>query len=514
MDSKNDKPSDFSTHEGKPLDKKDSLSLLNGLVSLGASHITNGYPCKPIPDNDGSGSENGYTTPKKRRASRNSLKGVENVSVPPEKTMQQGSTAPPRQGMGPPSPEPNTKLRPGAKADVSAGTGRAGEPQRKNSDGKASVASGKKFEDRPGKAKFAASSAATSVTAKEDSWTLFKPPPVFPVDNSSAKIVPKISYASKVKENLNKAAQAGSDALPPQESGRPSLVPMSALKTITSASFTNGPVSVSGEGNGCLPAGPLLSTAASTVPLIHPHQGGENVATSPDNDSSTTATPVAATGEPRKSSLFVYPTAPTNMQPALPSAHQVDTPPATTQTNQKALGDIFQNQWGLSFINEPNAGPDGGEGKAEPAGEMTLQGQRLKDCGTAPPLQERPPLPGAHKVERRTSPLPYSSVSKACPSAVSVGGGRAQTHSIGPDPPKGQTGSLSAIAFASSKDPSADPPQASLANPVVALVKEQSKGFNRRCSWGSFDLKAAVDYHTKDPKRVIIYDETKDRPDQ
>ncbi|RXM92444.1 Nuclear fragile X mental retardation-interacting protein 2 [Acipenser ruthenus] len=31
------------------------------------------------------------------------------------------------------------------------------------------------------------------------SWTLFKPPPAFPVDNSSAKTVPKISYASKVK---------------------------------------------------------------------------------------------------------------------------------------------------------------------------------------------------------------------------------------------------------------------------------------------------------------------------
>lgn len=38
-------------------------------------------------------------------------------------------------------------------------------------------------------------------------WTLFKLPPVFPVYNYSAKIVLKIRYASKIKENLNKTTE-------------------------------------------------------------------------------------------------------------------------------------------------------------------------------------------------------------------------------------------------------------------------------------------------------------------
>ncbi|XP_043540361.1 nuclear fragile X mental retardation-interacting protein 2 [Chiloscyllium plagiosum] len=33
-------------------------------------------------------------------------------------------------------------------------------------------------------------------------WTLFKPPATFPVGSSTARILPRISYASKVKENL------------------------------------------------------------------------------------------------------------------------------------------------------------------------------------------------------------------------------------------------------------------------------------------------------------------------
>ncbi|XP_061104334.1 FMR1-interacting protein NUFIP2-like isoform X2 [Conger conger] len=527
MDSKNDKPLDFSPHGGKPFDKKDSLSLLNGIVSLSASHITNGYPCKSVLDNDGSGSENGYTTPKRRKARHSSIKSAENVSVQQEKTMQQGSAASHRQDVGPLSPEPEKLAsprldsgRPCAKAEACTGVTRAGELQHKNSEGKATGTPSKKFEDRPGKPRLAA-----SVTTKEDSWTLFKPPPVFPVDNSSAKIVPKISYASKVKENLNKAAQARGDTPPPQEPGRLSLVPMSALKTMTSPSFMNGPIS--GEGNGCLPAEPLFTTAASTVPLASPLSGGENVASSPDNDSSTTTTPVAATGEPRKSSLFVYPLTPTNMQLALPSACQVDTPAA--QTNQKALGDIFRNQWGLSFINEPNAGP---ESKAGNAAEVTFQGRcpvatATQDSSSSPSIWKPPPFSASPEVDKRTSPLPISSVLKICPPEVPVSGGGSQTHPLGQDTLRGEIGSLSAIVFASSKDPSAEPPQACQTNSALALVKEQSqcKGFDRRCSRGSFDLKAAVVYHTKeieyilnlqkqDPKRVIMYDETKDRPDQ
>ncbi|CAH2308022.1 nuclear fragile X mental retardation-interacting 2-like [Pelobates cultripes] len=45
------------------------------------------------------------------------------------------------------------------------------------------------------------------------SWLLFKPLPVFPVDSSSARTLPKISYASKVKENLDGKGLVPSSAL-------------------------------------------------------------------------------------------------------------------------------------------------------------------------------------------------------------------------------------------------------------------------------------------------------------
>ncbi|CAB1421954.1 unnamed protein product [Pleuronectes platessa] len=187
---------------------------MNGVVNCGL--ITNGYSTK---DNDGSGSEGGYTTPKKRKARCNNAKNTDNVIKDEERDMQQGDTT---QESGELDFETTEKgvtsrldgFRAAHKVEAQSAARRAavseasvGESQRKNSDGKTVGTFGKKSEDRH-KAKL-------SSPSKEDSWTLFKPPPVFPVDNSSAKIVPKISYASKVKENLNKVAQGGGEALPP-----------------------------------------------------------------------------------------------------------------------------------------------------------------------------------------------------------------------------------------------------------------------------------------------------------
>jgi hypothetical protein len=60
----------------------------------------------------------------------------------------------------------------------------------------------------------------------------------------------------------------------------------------------------------------------------------------------------SAAVEQIQSSLFIYPS---NMQTVLLSTAQVDLP---SQTDQRNLGDIFQNQWGFSLINEPRAGPE------------------------------------------------------------------------------------------------------------------------------------------------------------
>ncbi|MBN3299781.1 NUFP2 protein, partial [Amia calva] len=522
MDSKNDKPLDFKSREGKSMDKKESVMILNGVVALNAGYITNGFPIKPVPDNDGSGSESGYTTPKKRKARRSSVRSLENVTVLPEKAMQQGA----------PGPKPESELfnvelaekvasmrldgpKAVAKADPLSGAARAkavplvaaggagavpvgltGELQRKNSDSKAAGTAGKKFDERPGKAKLA----TASTSSKEDSWTLFKPPPVFPVDNSSAKIVPKISYASKVKENLNKAAQATGEPQYTQVPARLSQVPMSAMKTVSAASFTNGPVS--GDASACSLAGALFVSAASTVPPGSSLTGGENVASSPDNSSGNAPTPSAVTGEQRKSNLFVYPLTPSNMQPGLPSAHAVAL--SAVQTHQKALGEIFQNQWGLSFINEPSVGPEGAPGRSAVEGKMaevTFQGECTAALTSEALLlgRERPLFPKAYELDKRTSPQSLGSVLKVCSPAtfVSEGGTPLQPHEL--DLQKGEAGTLGAIVFASSKDLGAESPQASPTNPVMAEAKEhgQPKGFDRRCSLGSFDLKAAVIYHTK-----------------
>uniref|UniRef100_A0A8C1PFF0 Nuclear FMR1 interacting protein 2 n=1 Tax=Cyprinus carpio TaxID=7962 RepID=A0A8C1PFF0_CYPCA len=498
MDFKNDKSSELNTLEGK----KEALATLNGVVSLNSVPLANGYPSKPGADNDGSGSESGYTTPKKRRAQRNG-KAADNVTASAQgKAMQQGG----KQDHGPVAPDSASGSqvesgRAGSKAELHL---KAKEPtasatppplpvaelQRKNSDSKVA---GKRFEDRSSKVKVATST-------KEDSWTLFKPPPVFPVDNSSAKIVPKISYASKVKENLNKTAQAGGEALTPapQVPGRPPQVPMSAVKTITSASFSNGPLL--GEGNGCpLPgphfsAGPLLATpTVATENVASPSGSG----TSAIGSSTTTSM-----AEPRKPSLFVYP----DMQLSLPSGRQADPPAAPT--NQKSLGDIFQNQWGLSFINEPSAGPENmacrSNGKEVPV-EVSFQGGCPATVATqtssTSQRPDQPPFPTAHEPEKRTN---AQNLSRGVSGGATAASGAVPETSAQRD----ETRVYGAIEFcSSSKDICAELPPTSPAAPKVALAKDQghTKGFDRRSSWGSFDLKAAVIYHTKGNFKCFNY---------
>uniref|UniRef100_A0A3B4YAN7 Nuclear FMR1 interacting protein 2 n=1 Tax=Seriola lalandi dorsalis TaxID=1841481 RepID=A0A3B4YAN7_SERLL len=479
MDLKNDKEKalDLNHHEGQPLDKKDSVLLQNGVVNCGL--ITNGYSSK---DNDGSGSEGGYTTPKKRKARCNNAKNTDNVMRDKEKDMQQGNTT---QEAGAFNLETTDKgvtsrldgFRATHKVEAQSAARRAvaseatmGESQRKSSDGKTVGIFGKKTEERH-KAKL-------SSPSKEDSWTLFKPPPVFPVDNSSAKIVPKISYASKVKENLNKVAQGGGEALPPPV--RLSQVPMSAMKTITSASFTNGPVS--GNGNGCPSVGTFFAHA--------------NVASPLESNCSSTTSPVDGEAyEHRKCTLLIYPL---NMQPVLPSARHLDPPAA--QTNQKALGDIFHNQWGLSFINEPNLGPEGGSGQV-PAEDKTTVVTPQSECQAVAAKAAQPCFdispsflePGtlAQDPEKRT--CAPCNVSNTCSPACVMSEEENKLQ------PCGQEKTKVEAKGAGSATPAPT-------NPLLfGSSKEQahSKDIGRRCSWGSFDVKAAVTYHTKEMESIF-----------
>uniref|UniRef100_H0UZF7 Nuclear FMR1 interacting protein 2 n=1 Tax=Cavia porcellus TaxID=10141 RepID=H0UZF7_CAVPO len=500
MDKKNGKSYENKSGENQSVDKTDTVAIPNGVVTNNAGYITNGYMGKGA-DNDGSGSESGYTTPKKRKARRNSAKGCENLNLVQDKIMQQETSVPPlKQGLE--TFKPDYSEQKGNRVDGSkpiwkyetgpGGTTRGkpavGDTLRKNSDIKPGVNS-KKFDDRP-KGKH-----ASAVASKEDSWTLFKPPPVFPVDNSSAKIVPKISYASKVKENLNKIIQNSSVSpssssssssstgeTQTQSSSRLSQVPMSALKSVTSANFSNGPV-LAGTDTSMYPPGgqTLLTTAANTLTPIS--SGTDSVL----QDMSLTSAAV----EQIKSSLFIYPS---NMQSVLLSTAQVDLP---SQTDQQNLGDIFQNQWGLSFINDPSAGPE----------TVTFQGEY--------PATLHPVFPKAYELEKRTSPQVLGSILK--PGTTSESGALSLEPSHIGDLQKADPNSQGALVFLS-KDYEIENqnPLASPTNTLLGSAKEQrhQRGLERNDSWGSFDPRAAIVYHTKDPKRIITYNEAMDSPDQ
>uniref|UniRef100_A0A3P9MPL9 Nuclear FMR1 interacting protein 2 n=1 Tax=Oryzias latipes TaxID=8090 RepID=A0A3P9MPL9_ORYLA len=341
MDLKNEKEKtpDLSPHEAQPSEKKDSALLQNGVVNCGL--ITNGYSSK---DNDGSGSEGGYTTPKKRRTRCNNVKNFADVTKEKDKDAQPTNSMQEQRALNLDPAEKGLSSRTdGFKSTHKAETQStaSGECQRKNSDGKAAATFNKKMEEKQ--------KGKNSSPSKEDSWTLFKPLPAFPVDNSSAKIVPKISYASKVKENL-KVAQ-GEEAAPPPPPVR---------------------IPVDGE----------------------------------------------------------------------------------TYELQK---DIFQNQWGLSFINEPNLGLDGGNGliAAEDQTPVTSQSEAraVTTTTTHPCLNAMPSL-----VESCT--LSQDSQKRTCA-----------------------------------------PCQASNPCSPACMVSEEETNL--------FSCVSAAD-----PKRVVIYDETKDGPGQ
>lgn len=460
-------------------EKVPALSL-NGEVVLTSGHVTNGYSGKSA-DNDGSGSESGYTTPRKRRARRSSVKGTENNAG---REREKAAKFYPKQDTESSGQEMSGNVlqsrtncaRTCHKPEVHAGVRKTGvqdtspvfEVQHRNSDSKNSLSLVGKKTSLGSKTK-----PVSSVSSKEDSWTLFKPPPVFPVDNSSAKIVPKISYASKVKENLNKATQASTETMQ-----KLSHVPMSAVKTVSSACFANVPVSL--DANGCFSAErPFASPASSNL-------AEEDVESVPDNSSSCSSAP-----ELRKS-RFVYPHKPLNMQP--PAA----------QTNQKALGDIFQNQWGLSFINEPNAGPDGDAASCPPApfelSDVTFQG------GNFPFLIQ--PSPNVVSLPEDVQRRAYGTGVGVKPCSAS--------HVASQDERKVECRS----SDASYEDLDGESTRSYEGLSEVHTVKEQGGAHE----WGLADLQAAAIYHTKefeylltlhkqDPKRVTYYEEVMDGPD-
>ncbi|KAM9320326.1 FMR1-interacting protein NUFIP2 [Gastrophryne carolinensis] len=489
MDKKNEK-SESKFRDIAYVDKEEAGLVHNGLLLNNSGFITNGYVKSG--ENDGSGSESGYATPKKRKAkcinsktseSFNHLTGKmsdPDIKLEPE-SFKSDVFAEQRGGARLDNGKATWKCESGS---ISIGRGKPNSShlQRKNSDAK--PVAGKKFDDRP-KGK------SSPVTSKEDSWTLFKPPPVFPVDNSSAKIVPKISYASKVKENLNKAAQINSASPSPlpcsshvgetPTSNCVSQVPMSAMKSVSTVNFANGPLLVGGDGG--------FMAAASTVSHALPG-GAEPLCIESSLVPSNTP-------EQKKSGLFMYPSS--NMQHALTDVVQAE---QSGPANQQSLGEIFQNQWGLSFINEPSAGPDAATNKTE-AGlavwehptSTDSQGAEIVSSGN-----ERPVFPKAYELEKRTSP---QVADDATLNAAHGPEGDVTVFSSEPqhlgELQKPEAASQGSLVFQSKVYEIEVTLQTSLKNALQTSAKDKRYHGDLDCkdSWGSFDLRAAIIYHAK-----------------
>uniref|UniRef100_UPI00398E4C0C uncharacterized protein n=1 Tax=Pristiophorus japonicus TaxID=55135 RepID=UPI00398E4C0C len=92
------------------------------------------------------------------------------------------------------------KPRPGGREYAGGAAGGGGSrPQEEGEGGRESPAS-----PEEGEGGSRGGGGAGEEREEEERWTLFKPPAAFPVDSSSARTVPRISYASKVKENLSR----------------------------------------------------------------------------------------------------------------------------------------------------------------------------------------------------------------------------------------------------------------------------------------------------------------------
>ncbi|XP_069508107.1 FMR1-interacting protein NUFIP2-like [Ambystoma mexicanum] len=202
----------------------------------------------------------------------------------------------------------------------------------------------------------------------EDTWSLFKPLPVFPVDNSSARTQPKISYASKVKENLERRRQ---EPLASQQ-GKPTQVPASAVRTTSSLPNCVLSSSPTSQQNGAVPLGAseVFHCAVATTVSSAPNRTEEPALLHSNSSSSFSSSAASSSSSPSPS-------------PCQENGHSAG-------QSQEQLGAIFQNEWGLSFINDPgqdaatvpatNADP-GGSPLVEVHCQEEVVPADVQDCG-------------------------------------------------------------------------------------------------------------------------------------
>lgn len=432
----------------KAVNKEPLASPPNGIVaSLGIDSVSsNGYAGQAGLDHD----SNPYITPKKRWVQRNSKEMECTTVVGKDKSMAQASVVT-SVSLHNPDITPGSASK--SMEALSEQEALATEHVSRDSSTPSPVAEPVEDTQTPGDE---TSAAKDPVRKPQDpSWILSQPPPVFPVDRGWAKMASRSSYASKVKENLNVTAQATGETQPPQTQAAParlSQVPMSAVKMVSFPSrHRNSPF-------------PELLTPST--PASPP---------GPADDKDLPSSGVGPSARPEESSQpSLVPRPPLNLQLDPLFGVHASLPGDTARS--ETLEDIFENQWGLSFLSEPSpgtlAGGAGGGGGGEPAFSSKRADVTPAASDSSPHREARFPAAGAPLPPRVQVPLEEE-----------------------------QGGAGGGVGFFA---PSGD---------VVPSACPDTE------SWGRFDLRSAVRYHSaemegllklqkQDPKQVVHYSET------
>ncbi|XP_027694535.1 nuclear fragile X mental retardation-interacting protein 2-like [Vombatus ursinus] len=347
----------------KPPTEQATAVISNGVKPKPSDSFTNEHKDRE-PDKDSSGSEEGYIIPKKQKAKYNMTRSEENFNLMGFKMVTPAPRVPNLQ-----QSFENPKLYSNGQSDIKvvgpksvwnserwavrAGRGKPGpgHMQEKAFDTKPDL-NNSKVDPGPKIVPTA------PVVPKEEAWSLFNHPTIFSINNSN---VPKVTYASKVKQNLYRvqsppiclescseselspdpiAALSLSSAITGSPSHWLTQSPMSALKPANSLDFANGPEkSMKADSNQVLPleARLIRRPSSSTKSVIHK---------------------VNPNCPPVEPSLFTWSS---NVPAALTGLTPNIMPP---QTQTQMLKKIFQNEWGLSFITEPSISPEIAQGIA------------------------------------------------------------------------------------------------------------------------------------------------------
>ncbi|XP_068930091.1 FMR1-interacting protein NUFIP2-like [Petaurus breviceps papuanus] len=469
------------------------------------------------PDKKDSGSEDGLITPKKRKAKHRANK---NLNIMKFKMIPSTSRDPILdEGLD------NLKLhcgdQKGIKVEspkserlaVGAGRGRSGPGYTQE----------KAFNKSPGPNSQKVDQRSTIVPTalavpEEEAWSPFKQTTVFSISSSN---VPKVTYASKVKQNLPKVESPTTSLRSCQQS---ELSPESAATLYLSSAMTGSPI--------------LMVSHELTQVSISPLKSVNSLDSVNASDKSMNAQ--SSQTLPLEARLIRRPSCSPKsvihkMKPSCPSAQPNFFPYPSympvalrglkanitrPQTEVQMLEEIFQNEWGLSFITELSIGPEFTEEIApEP---KVIQPHKcpsplaLQETSKSPCVPQCVVKPKVYNMSKWLNPQGFEDIKPPAPVQerealiLYPSLGDEQLQQATPKSHEAFVPLLSNYKLKNSEHLPTNP------SPDSTLKDSEQKN-----DWEPLNFRAVVEYHMaemqsvldmqkQDPQRVIIYDESMD----